>query len=306
MDARLVEGVHQVVEALALLAQQPVGRDLAVLQEHLGVDDRALAHLAHRLAEADAGVVTVDHEGGDAPGACARSDRREDHVELGDAAVGDPRLLPVQDVARLAVRTAAVAMAAVSDPTPGSVEAERGERRPRAAQRRQPLLLLVGRADLDHWAAEEAAGGDQVADPGAAPVQLLLHDAAGQHVANATAADLLGEHEGGEPDLGRLVDDVDRRVGVALVDVGRDRPDLGPRELARKRLDLALVVGQIERLGSQFDHGRDGTRPAFDRALAGDVRGGGLTHQRRAAMPGGTSPVRGGFRQRTVKRAAGT
>ena len=98
VDAGLVEGVHEAVEALALLAQQAVGRDRAVLQEHLGVDDGALAHLAHRLAEADAGVGLLDHEGGDALGAGAGSDGREDHVVLGDAAVRDPGLLAVQDV----------------------------------------------------------------------------------------------------------------------------------------------------------------------------------------------------------------
>ena len=46
------------------------------------------------------------------------------------------------------------------------------------------------------------------------------------------------------PELGRLVDDVERAVRVALVDLGRDRADLGARELARERLDLALLVGQ--------------------------------------------------------------
>ena len=269
VDAGLVEGVHEAVEALALLAQQAVGRDRAVLQEHLGVDDGALAHLAHRLAEGDARVGLLDHEGGDALGAGAGSDGREDHVVLGDAAVGDPGLLAVQDVVVTGAHGGGGHGGGVRADA-GLGRGQRGERRLRPAQRRQPALLLVGRADLDHGAAEEGAGGDQVADARAAPVQLLLHDAAGQHVADAAAADLLGQHVGGESHLGRLVDDVERRVGVALVDVGRHGADLGARELARERLDLALVVGQIERLGCQFGHGRDGTRPAFDRALADD------------------------------------
>jgi hypothetical protein len=41
------------------------------------------------------------------------------------------------------------------------------------------------------------------------------------------------------------VDDVDGAVGVALVDLGRDGPDLGAGELGGERLDLALLVGQI-------------------------------------------------------------
>ena len=38
---------------------------------------------------------------------------------------------------------------------------------------------------------------------------------------------------------------VDGAVGVALVDLGRDGPDLGAGELGGERLDLALLVGQI-------------------------------------------------------------
>ena len=62
------------------------------------------------------------------------------------------------------------------------------------------------------------------------------------------AAVLLREHEGGEPDLGGLVPDLPRHLGVRLVDGLGDRPDLPLGELAAERLDLALLVGQPEGL----------------------------------------------------------
>ena len=57
--ARAVEDLHQAAEALALLPQPPVVGDEAVREEQLGVEDRALAHLAHRLPEREPLVVAV-------------------------------------------------------------------------------------------------------------------------------------------------------------------------------------------------------------------------------------------------------
>ena len=48
--------------------------------------------------------------------------------------------------------------------------------------------------------------------------------------------------------------DLDRAVRVALVDLGRDRPDLGARELGRERLDLALLVAQVSRGRRRMGH----------------------------------------------------
>src|SRR5688572_28354259 len=77
----------------------PVAGELRVLEEHLRVHDRALAHLPHGRPEGDARVAFFHDEGGDPPRARPRLDRREDDVVLRDAAVRDPRLLAPQDVA---------------------------------------------------------------------------------------------------------------------------------------------------------------------------------------------------------------
>ena len=49
--ARGVEGVHQAVEALALVAEPVLVGHEDVVEEDLGVDQRPLAHLLHRLTE---------------------------------------------------------------------------------------------------------------------------------------------------------------------------------------------------------------------------------------------------------------
>src|SRR5688572_16954748 len=53
-DARAVERLHETGEPLALLAETTVRGHLDVLEKHLCVDDRALAHLLHRRTEGDA------------------------------------------------------------------------------------------------------------------------------------------------------------------------------------------------------------------------------------------------------------
>ena len=140
---------------------------------------------------------------------------------------------------------AVVVIAAASEPTPGSVEASAvsGGRGPHSG--RSQRSRCSGGADLEQGPGEEPGRRDQVADAGAAPVQLLLDDAAGEHVADAAAADLLGQHERGQADLGGACHHLERRDDVGLVDLGRDRADLGAGELARERLDLALLVVQV-------------------------------------------------------------
>ena len=137
-------------------------------------------------------------------------------------------------------------MDAASEPAPGSVVASAVIGGLSPAQRLDPAPLLLVVAELEHRLGEEAARGDQVADPGAAPAQLLLDDAAGEQVGHAAAAVLLGEHERGEAELGRLVPDLPRRLDVRLVDRQGDRADLVLRELAADRLDLPLLRRQLD------------------------------------------------------------
>jgi hypothetical protein len=252
-DPRAVERVHEPAEAGALLAEAPVPGHANVSEEHLRVQDRALAHLLHRRAEADAVVAALDDEGRDTLRARPRRDRREDDVVLRDAAVRDPALLPVEHIA--------VAVPDGGRLDRGGVRArlglggrKRAERRVGRAEGLEPARLLLVAPKREDRLGEEAARRDQVADPGAAPAELLLDDARRQAVGQAAAAVLLGEHERRQPCLGRLVPDLPRHLGVGLVDRGRDRPDLALRELTADGLDLALLGAQLEELGSEPAH----------------------------------------------------
>jgi hypothetical protein len=89
-DARAVEGLHEAREALPLLAEPAVGRELGGLEEHLGVHDRPLPHLLHRRPELDPLVAALDHERRHTARAGPGLDGGEDDVRLGDAAVRDP------------------------------------------------------------------------------------------------------------------------------------------------------------------------------------------------------------------------
>ena len=199
-------------------------------------------------------IALLDDEGRDPARARARLDGGEDDVVLGEPAVRDPGLLPAQAVHVPVLRG--------RGRDGGCVRAgarlgrcERRQRRPLACDRLEPAALLLLAAELEDRLGEEAAGGDEVADAGAAPAELLLDDAAGQAVRHAAAAVLLGEHERGQAEPGRLVPDLPGRLDVRLVDLGRDRPDLAIGELAADVPDLALLGRQPEGLGGDLVHG---------------------------------------------------
>jgi hypothetical protein len=59
------------------------------------------------------------------------------------------------------------------------------------------------------------------------------------------AADVLGERDAGDAELDDLVPGL-LGEAVVLVDLLRQRRDLGPRELADHLLDHALVLGEVE------------------------------------------------------------
>ena len=78
---------------LALQEQVELGRHLRVLQNH-GRRRRAVqAHLVFLIARADAGERALDDEGGEV----FSIHFREDDVDVGEAAVGDPHLLAVEN-----------------------------------------------------------------------------------------------------------------------------------------------------------------------------------------------------------------
>ena len=145
---RAVEDPHRDAEALALLAEQVLGRDAAVVEEDLAGRRALDPHLRLDPADLEARRVGLDHERGDAGVAGLGIGLGEDDVEVRDAGVGDEALAAVEHVL--------VALAPRLGAHRGRVgaRARLGQRvggQPLAArQARQPaLLLLVAAGELD-------------------------------------------------------------------------------------------------------------------------------------------------------------
>ena len=86
--------------------------------------------------------------------------------------------------------------------------------------------------------------GDRDADTRVAARELLEHEHVGEEVGSGSAV-LLGDADAHQPELGELGEDVAGEV-VLAVPLGRVRLDLGADEVARERLDLLLLGGELE------------------------------------------------------------
>ena len=86
--------------------------------------------------------------------------------------------------------------------------------------------------------------GDRDADARVAARELLEHEHVGEEV-RAGAAVLLRHADAHQPELGELGEDVAREV-VLAIPLGGVRLDLGADEVARERLDLLLLGGELE------------------------------------------------------------
>jgi len=83
---------HQVLEPLALGADQVGDRHPAVLEQELRGVRRVHAELLQGPGHLEAGRVALDEERGDARMATGRVGLREDRVQVGDAGVEAARL----------------------------------------------------------------------------------------------------------------------------------------------------------------------------------------------------------------------
>src|SRR5262249_27940699 len=113
--------------------------------------------------------------------------------------------------------------------------------------------------------------------------QLLEHEDVREEV-RAGAAVLLRNADAEEPELGEPREQLTGKA-VRTVPVGRVRGDLGVRELARQRLDLALVGRELE------VHARSLTRPfRVEAQMAGELAP--VPEVDRVVEPAGRAAVR--------------
>ncbi len=97
-DAAAVERFERDSQALAFFAQAIFCRDAAILQRNFGGAREVQSHFIFVAADAKAGKIWLDQKGGDAAAAGCGVGLREDDVDAGDSAVGDPGFCAVEDV----------------------------------------------------------------------------------------------------------------------------------------------------------------------------------------------------------------
>ena len=215
-----------VVEALALLAEQALGRDADVLEGELAGVGGVHPHLLQLGRDAEAGhllavlVAQVDDEQGDAVVALLRVGLGDEDDEVGARAVGDEGLGAVDHVL--------VAVADRGRADAGDVGAGAGLGDPEAADLlaldpgvEVALLLLLGAEQVDRG--QDHVGLDREAHVGAARARVAHALGADQRVVvvAALAAVLLREAEAEEAELAGPLHRLGRPVGLLpLVAVG--------------------------------------------------------------------------------------
>jgi hypothetical protein len=175
-----------------------------------------------------------------------RVDDGGDHVDVGDAAVGGPRLGSLEDpfVLRLVVRRLGAHRAHVTSRV-GLGGAERAELEVagRAVHLRDPLHdLLVGAVGPDAGGRERGAD-DGEPDPGVTPEQLLHAD----REAEPGLVRRLGDDEvhGVQAGLRRLFDDRPGEL-LLLVPLGGRRPDHVRGESVHPLAQVEVVLAELE------------------------------------------------------------
>jgi hypothetical protein len=209
---------------------------------------RTDAHLLELLAAGQAGCPRRHDEAGLTAGSERGIDGQDQHVHVGDAAVGDERLGAVEDplVARRVVDGPAAQRAHVGAGV-GLADAERSEiDLPIVTLEadREPLTdLLRGAVGHDPGDGERGAEDGQ-ADAGVTPCD-LFHDDRQEHPGRV-AEGVSDEIERVQADPSGLLDDRPRRLFplVPFVGGGADHPS---GKVVHPRLDLQLIVVQLER-----------------------------------------------------------
>ena len=240
-------------EPLALGADEVPGRDAHVVEDRLAGRRALDAELVLELADAEAGAVGLDDEGGEPP-RLAVGDREHD-VEVGDAEVGDP-VLGAVDHPLVAVAARGGDHAAGVGAGLGLGQREGGRPLAARAARQDALLELVGAEQADRERAELLHHQDQ-RGRGAGLGDLLDRDVEHQR-AGAGAAVLLLERQPEQVLLGEQLAQVPRvlGLGVNLACAGRDP---FAHDLADRVAEGHMVVGERVRGVSRGARGHGGS-----------------------------------------------
>src|SRR4051794_1408419 len=245
----LADAGEALVELL-LAAEQGAARDAAVVEVHVGGVRGAQAVLLDLGALLDAArLVLGDDERGVAARAELAVDRRDDHVDVGDAAVGRPRLLAVDDpVAGALVELGGGADAGHVGAGVRLGRAERGDLRIvlRAVAARDPLADLLAGALPEDRGDRQRGAHERHADAGVAPGELLVDDR--QRQAGRVGEELRQALEAVEADLRGLLDDRPGRL-LALVPFGGGRTHDVLGEPMGPVADVLLVLVELEAEG---------------------------------------------------------
>jgi UDPglucose 6-dehydrogenase len=257
--AGVVEGLEGRAEAGALLADEPVGRDPAVVEVDLAGRRALDAELALLGADAEPGVVLVHDERRDALGALARVGAGHHGEVRVHRRPGDPHLGAVEDVG--------VAVAHGPGPHRRGVGAgfalgqRVGEHGLAGGDLRQVAALELLAAGQDEPHRAELVDGDDERTRGADPGD-LLHDDRVRDPVGAGAAVLLRDVDGQQIGPPELLVHVPRILG-RLVDLGRPRGDLVLGELTHGLAQELVLLGErVQGVGGVAGAHADKRRPA--------------------------------------------
>ena len=241
-DPAAVERRHRHREALPFLVQKPVGVDVGAVEPQVGRRGRVDPELL--LLPRDLDVLRVEDERRDTACALGRGvGASEEQEGRGVAAVRAPLLRAGEPPAvavghgRRPERPRVGARARLG-------ERERADRLAAGERRHEAGLLLVRPEGHDREGRRARVDGHGHADTRVGARELLEHEHVRDEVGPG-AAELLGDAHAHQPDLSEGREELAREA-VLPVPVGRVRPDLGIGDVARERLDLALLRGQGE------------------------------------------------------------
>ena len=141
--------------------------------------------------------------------------------------------------------------------------------------------------------------GDGDADAGVGARELLEHEDVRDEVRSG-AAELLGDADAHQAELAELREELAGEA-VLAVPLGCVRRDLGLRDLAGERLDLALLVGEGEVHDGVYE--QPSAQRAAGAATARSLRRDGSRHRRRASAA--AAAVRGESSLQSTADAAG-